>query len=293
MGNNSSGQLGDGTNQNRSTPVLAAESGATDVVCGVSHSLFIKDDGFLWGMGKNTNGELGDGTNVNRSRPVKVMLSTTTYSLIEGEGDADNSLFKISGTQLKTNEVFDFETKELFTVRVRATDPDGLFFEKNIEILINNTNEAPNPSQISGNTILENEDPEFKVGKFSTSDPENDKVTIQLLPDEEGNDNEFFSIKNNYLISKVPLDHEETSQLLVTIKSTDKNGLSTNEEFTINVTDVNEPPSDLNIVPSILDENSPSGTVFGNLIPVDEDENEDFSYTFVKELVMKTTLHSP
>ena len=92
MGNNSSGQLGDGTNQNRSTPVLAAESGATDVVCGVSHSLFIKDDGFLWGMGKNTNGELGDGTNVNRSTPVKVMLSTTTYSLIEGEGDADNSL---------------------------------------------------------------------------------------------------------------------------------------------------------------------------------------------------------
>ena len=173
-------------------------------------------------------------------------------------------------------------TKELFTVRVRATDPDGLFFEKNIEILINNTNEAPNPSQISGNTILENEDPEFKVGKFSTSDPENDKVTIQLLPDEEGNDNEFFSIKNNYLISKVPLDHEDGSQLLVTIKSTDKNGLSTNEEFTINVTDVNEPPSDLNIVPSILDENSPSGTVFGNLIPVDEDENEDFSYTLTK-----------
>ena len=72
--------------------------------------------------------------------------------------------------------------------------------------------------------------------------------------------------------------HEETSQLLVTIKSTDKNGLSTNEEFTINVTDVNEPPSDLNIVPSILDENSPSGTVFGNLILVDEDENEDFSH---------------
>ena len=84
MGSNSNGQLGDGTNQNRSTPVLAAESGVIDVVCGVSHSLFIKDDGFLWGMGKNTNGELGDGTNINRSRPVKVMLSTTTYSLIEG-----------------------------------------------------------------------------------------------------------------------------------------------------------------------------------------------------------------
>ena len=89
-------------------------------------------------MGKNTNGELGTELMLIALDLLRLCFN---HDLLTNRrrGDADNSLFKISGTQLKTNEVFDFETKELFTVRVRATDPDGLFFEKNIEILINNT----------------------------------------------------------------------------------------------------------------------------------------------------------
>ncbi len=37
-------------------------SGVTAIAAGVFYSLFVKNDGSLWGMGANANGGLGDGT---------------------------------------------------------------------------------------------------------------------------------------------------------------------------------------------------------------------------------------
>ena len=39
------------------------------------HTLFIKNDGSLWGMGFNTSGQLGDGSSTNRSVPVQILSS--------------------------------------------------------------------------------------------------------------------------------------------------------------------------------------------------------------------------
>lgn len=60
-GFNASGQLGDGTNINRSYAVLVAKDVAS-VACGAQHSLYIKNDGTLWGTGSNEYGELGLGS---------------------------------------------------------------------------------------------------------------------------------------------------------------------------------------------------------------------------------------
>jgi hypothetical protein len=53
-----SGQLGDGTVINRSTPVQVM-SGVSAVAAGDYHTLFLKDDGSAWGCGLNTRGQLG------------------------------------------------------------------------------------------------------------------------------------------------------------------------------------------------------------------------------------------
>lgn len=73
MGQNSSGQLGDGTNSNTNRPELIVPSGVTAIAAGGYHSLFLKSDGSLWAMGANDIGQLGDGTNNNTNRPEQIV----------------------------------------------------------------------------------------------------------------------------------------------------------------------------------------------------------------------------
>ena len=75
MGQNNSGQLGDGTTTNRHMPVEIAPTGIAKISIGGGYSLFLKDDGSLWGMGHNACGELGDGTTIQRNTPVQIVTS--------------------------------------------------------------------------------------------------------------------------------------------------------------------------------------------------------------------------
>ncbi|MDB9537592.1 DUF4347 domain-containing protein [Dolichospermum planctonicum CS-1226] len=67
--------------------------------------------------------------------------NTFTYSLVTGTGATDNSLFTISGNQLRTNSVFDFEAKNSYSIRVRTTDQGELFFEKQLTIGVTDLND--------------------------------------------------------------------------------------------------------------------------------------------------------
>ena len=67
--------------------------------------------------------------------------NTFTYSLVTGTGATDNSVFTISNNQLTTNSVFDYETKNSYSVRVRTTDQGGLSFEKQLTIGVTDLND--------------------------------------------------------------------------------------------------------------------------------------------------------
>jgi alpha-tubulin suppressor-like RCC1 family protein len=77
-GENTSGQLGNGSNTNSNVPVLADRSGvladktAVAIAAGSNHNLALCSDSTLATWGHNNRGQLGDGSNLARNVPVLV-----------------------------------------------------------------------------------------------------------------------------------------------------------------------------------------------------------------------------
>src|SRR5439155_13848493 len=88
-GNNSSGQLGDGTIANRKVPVRVCAvwatyscatflSGVTAIAAGGKHSLaVVGGEAHAWG--ENAGGQLGDNTYTRRLTPVRVCAAGASY----------------------------------------------------------------------------------------------------------------------------------------------------------------------------------------------------------------------
>ncbi|MEZ6032437.1 MAG: FG-GAP-like repeat-containing protein [Planctomycetaceae bacterium] len=66
------------------------------------------------------------------------ILDSHSYQLVAGSGDADNSSFQIDAGTLKTNAVFDYETKNSYSIRIRTTDSGLASFEKVFTITVTN-----------------------------------------------------------------------------------------------------------------------------------------------------------
>ena len=76
-GGNSSGQLGIGDTENRSTPMdFTALSGVVQVAAGSAHTCARLANGRLYCWGFNLYGQLGDGTTTHANAPVAVDQGT-------------------------------------------------------------------------------------------------------------------------------------------------------------------------------------------------------------------------
>ena len=87
-GANAYGQLGDGTQNSRLSPVQIGTDKWASISTNSDYSLGIKQDGTLWAWGANGTGQLGDGTSTDRSSPVQIgtdkwtsITSSTLHSL--------------------------------------------------------------------------------------------------------------------------------------------------------------------------------------------------------------------
>jgi alpha-tubulin suppressor-like RCC1 family protein len=85
-GDNSTGQVGDGTLTERDNPIMVLGlTGTTDVAAGYWHSMVLKSDGTVRSWGKNNTGQLGDGTLTQRTTPVIVTGLTGIVSIACGK----------------------------------------------------------------------------------------------------------------------------------------------------------------------------------------------------------------
>ena len=87
-GDNSEGQLGDGTTGQRLTPVPVAGSlSFTSISAGFSHSCGLTAAGVAYCWGSNSFGQLGDGTTTQRLIPVPV-VGEVSFTMVSAGGGA-------------------------------------------------------------------------------------------------------------------------------------------------------------------------------------------------------------
>jgi len=186
-----------------------------------------------------------DNTDLLLSTPIGTMVgafSTTDpnsndsvfeYTLVSGAGDTDNGLFKIAGLRLETAAALG-ELDATHTIRVRSTDPGGLFIERNFTITII-AGQAPTAITLSSAVAVTDMPPGGTVAKLSTSDPDpNDLHRYELVEGAGASDNAAFSIVGDELrtIGTLPAGG---GTLSVRIRSTDLGEHSLEQSFTISV----------------------------------------------------------
>lgn len=205
-----------------------------------------------------------------------------TYSLVAGTGDDGDAQFTIQGDTLKTNAVFDFETKSSYSVRVRTTDQAGLLFEKVFTITVGNVNEAPTDASLSPSSVAENQPVGTAVGVLSAADADAGEThTFALVSGAGGTDNNAFYISGNTLYSNAVFNFEGQSAFSVRVRATDQGGLFLEKVFTVTITNANDAPTDISLSSASVTENHPSGTTVGSLTTTDQDSDQTFTYTLV------------
>jgi alpha-tubulin suppressor-like RCC1 family protein len=99
-GYNDSGQLGDNTIANKSSPVqtIAGGNNWKQVSAGAHHTAAIKTDGTLWVWGTNGEGELGDNTVVSKSSPVQTIAGGNNWKQVSATNAYSCGAIKTDGT---------------------------------------------------------------------------------------------------------------------------------------------------------------------------------------------------
>lgn len=189
----------------------------------------------------------------------------------------DNANFRVEGDKLCTKSIFNFETDGLtYPVSITVGDKEGLGLEKELTISITNVNEAPTDLNLSANSIAENATIGAEVGTLSANDVDaNDILTYTIA------DNNFFRLEGDKLVTKSALDFETESSSIVIASATDNDGLKVEKEFIINIVDVNDAPSNIELLPNTIAENAIIGSEVG-IISATDDEKDAITYSITK-----------
>ena len=205
-----------------------------------------------------------------------------TYTL-KGPDAASFDLDALTG-QLKTKPgvVYDYETRSLYSVTVRAMDPSHASVTIVVAIHVTDVPEKPVfPSLSTTRSFPENTPPGRNIGApVTATDGDGDALTYAL----EGLDAASFDIDalSGQLKTKlgVTYDYETQSLYSVTVRATDLGRASATIVVAIHVTNVNEKP----VFPSLsttrsFPENTPPGRRIGLPVTATDGDGDVLTYT--------------
>lgn len=202
-----------------------------------------------------------------------------SYSLISGIGDADNSLVLISGNQLLLNNTLDFESKSTLSVRLEVKDAHAATYDKVFSIEVLDTNDSPTELKLSNTALVENESIGFVVGAFSVIDADPTTTSYSFI---EGlNDNSFFLIEGGEIKTALEIDFETQDQYTIDVLATDIDNQSIVNRFVIDVSNVNESPTDILLSNNSINENIDQQRIIGSLSVIDQDARDTHIFSLL------------
>ena len=162
---------------------------------------------------------------------------THTYALVSGNGDTDNSDFTIEGDQLKIVESPDFETKSSYSIRLETKDSGGLTFEKAFTLTVNDLPESATQNidlWVSAGSF------EAPYYRFYTDAEGSQELTAPVLDTSKSYTfrrlNE--AISHPFYISDTGFKQSSSDALLITGDGSPFQGITGNESFKVEFTDL-------------------------------------------------------
>ncbi|MGA9639148.1 cadherin domain-containing protein [Flavobacterium sp.] len=221
---------------------------------------------------------VGDFTVIKENRNV------FDLTLVDGVGADDNALFEITGTNLKSKEIFDFETKNVYHIRVKAENTLGEILFATFVITINDINDTPVLITLSNAQIIENSAIGTVIGTLTTKDQDKDSCIYSFFI--AGSDYLYFDIVGSQLVLKKNIDFETQKIFQFDLISDDQRGGQVKEKMTIFVLDKNENPvitkkAGSNTIDFTFSELSNSVAVVGKIEATDVDANTTLSYEII------------
>ncbi|WP_315981327.1 cadherin repeat domain-containing protein [Aliamphritea spongicola] len=160
----------------------------------------------------------------------------------------DDDRFEVvdGNLKLKADQSLDYEAERSVTVTVSVTDEEGLTDQQTLNIGVIDVDEVipvetVTDTNAADNSVDENSAPGTAVGITAQANAgSGDKVTYSLTDDADGR----FAIdsETGEVTVAGELDYETASSHSITVLATGSNGTSSEEDFTIAVSDVNEAP---------------------------------------------------
>jgi len=219
---------------------------------------------------------------------------THTFILEEG---LQNNLVRIDGISLLVNNDIDYETFSSFSIMVQVTDKGALNYTQNLTIFVINTNEAPNSflftpypmytcssSRANAACLPENTQPPQSIGQLSASDPDGDHIVYTFSNFTEPAS--YFSLNDTsdppqLMLYSNTLNYESrsyTNNVTINIEVADRFGQSSTYTITIEVLNVNDPPTTISLSNTVISESAAVGQIIGALEGMDEDEEDQLTY---------------
>ena len=215
--------------------------------------------------------------------------NTVSYSVAGGADAAKFSINSRTGA-LRFISAPNFERptdtggNNVYQVVVQASDGRGGVDFQTINVSVTDRNDIPHELDFTGGTVAEGAPRGTLVGTAIVSDEDRvDTHTFSLVDDAGGR----FAIhpRTGYITvaDGALLDGSNASSHTISVRVTDAGRASRTEAFTINLTNVNETPTNILLSGNTVAENAAPGLVVGQASTVDPDAGDTHTYSLTND----------